>query len=137
MPRIYVKHNIEVAHRLSKLPGKCQNIHGHSMMITLTLSGELNANGILEGQDFSTIKQAFRAHLDSDFDHHLLLNEKDKWAQEINGDFLPGLTLCDADPTVENIAKWIYKAMQKEAFGLLVVAVDVAETGTNGAGFDK
>jgi hypothetical protein len=34
-----VKHNIEVAHRLSKTPGKCENIHGHSMIVEFSITG--------------------------------------------------------------------------------------------------
>ena len=37
-----VVHNIETAHRLTLLPGRCEAIHGHSMLVTLTLYGPVN-----------------------------------------------------------------------------------------------
>lgn len=153
---ITVRHNAEIAHRLSLLPGKCQNIHGHSIQIELTLKGELNENGILEGLDFGSVKKAFREHIDTEYDHKLLLNVNDSWAQLLafkkvledelhpndevyvlfeNSDYfehLPGLRPCPGDPTIENIAMWIH-TWAIDRFRLPVY-VNVDETNTNGAG---
>jgi len=121
---IGVKHNMEVAHRLTSLPGKCQQIHGHSMKVELELrvayvdKGGLARNyedGIL---DFSEVKRSFRAYIDTEFDHHLLLNQDDPWAasmyspdlpsgEDMPLQRLPGLRVFPGDPTVENIAFWI------------------------------
>lgn len=147
---IKVRHNMEVAHRLLNLPGKCQQIHGHSMMVELTIDGNLDQHGILEGLDFSNIKKRFRKYLDTTYDHHLLLNEADPWAQPVGLDMhiseasagkavgpierLPGLQTTPGDPTVENLAKWIGEWAAKE-FQLPDVIVYVEETRTNGAGY--
>jgi 6-pyruvoyltetrahydropterin/6-carboxytetrahydropterin synthase len=154
---IQVSHNMEVAHRLSLLPGKCQNIHGHSMQVRLTLSGlSLNENGIAGGIDFSSLKKLFRNLLDSDYDHHLHLNRADVWAQPIfmmgevakkddkpEQTFLPGLILHDGDPTVENLAKRICGEMcnliinNQMIYGWVsdqaTIQIDIEETKTNGA----
>jgi 6-pyruvoyl-tetrahydropterin synthase len=146
---IFVTHNIEVAHRLLNLPGKCQQIHGHSMIVECSIIGELNEHGILEGIDFGSLKKFFRSYLDSVYDHHLLLNEKDPWARglmeqpahendaSLGYRKLPGLVTFPGDPTTENIAKWICGYMWK-AFdhgGDIGIKVVVQETGTNGAGY--
>lgn len=131
---INVRHNMEVAHRLYLQPGKCQNIHGHSMMVKLTLYGEVNEEGIFGGADFSVLKKMFRGYIDETYDHRLLLNAADPWAHAImNVDeikamaeddsfqvhldraqtFLPGLQACMGDPTTENLAKWICEAMTR------------------------
>lgn len=124
MMLIQVRHNIEVAHRLSLLEGKCENIHGHSMWIELSLLGEyVNDKGILHNKydepfEFGAIKKRFRSHLDTVYDHRLLLNESDPWAgklKTLDGSFhkddeamqLPGLVTCEGDPSTENIAFWI------------------------------
>ena len=115
---IEVRHNIEVAHRLTKTPGKCQNIHGHSMWVEFEIWGELDDAGLLAGIDYGSLKKHFRHHLDTEYDHHLLLNRDDPFARgmtdeppDTRGDaiytFLPGLQPCTEDPTTENIAKWI------------------------------
>lgn len=100
---LQVRHNIEVAHRLSLLPGKCEAIHGHSMWVDLELGGGLNGAGLLGGLDFGSVKRAFRGHLDAEFDHRLLLNRDD----ELAALDLPGLRRCLGDPTTEHIAQWI------------------------------
>lgn len=135
---IAVKHNIEVAHRLLLLPGKCENIHGHSMWITLYLSGTLNTTGILEGIEFGDLKKEFRGHLDAVYDHRLLLNKDDPWvsitanwaSDHGETEHLPGLKLCPSDPTTENLAKWIGEYSQANIHQC-VSAVDVWETSVN------
>jgi 6-pyruvoyltetrahydropterin/6-carboxytetrahydropterin synthase len=112
---------MQIGHRLFLQPGKCQNIHGHSMKVHLTLYGQVDENGIFESADFGDIKKVFRMHLDTMYDHHLLLNKADPFAQRLflpmPGDtelkqlgpeiMLPGLIRCEGDPTTENLAKWI------------------------------
>jgi 6-pyruvoyltetrahydropterin/6-carboxytetrahydropterin synthase len=103
-----VRHNIEVAHRLYEaLPGeKCEQIHGHSMWVTLFIEGKVNDKGILAGPprtmqvgtafddspitiesdgtlDFGSIKKYFRQLLDETYDHRLLLNASDPFAGPI------------------------------------------------------
>jgi 6-pyruvoyl-tetrahydropterin synthase len=135
---IWVKHNMEMAHRLFQTLGKCQAIHGHSWLVTLKLRGEVDDHGLLEGLDFGLVKRLFRGHLDSTFDHHLLLNKDDPFARVINlgdneeGPFhegLPGLQKFDGDPTTENIARAIGE-WAIVAYGL-PVAIDVFETKVN------
>jgi 6-pyruvoyl-tetrahydropterin synthase len=145
---IFVEHNAEIAHRLMNLPGKCQNIHGHSLIISLQLDGELNKNGILAGLDFGSVKKLFREYIDTRFDHHLLLNKDDPWANQLRSvdqadpdppsvhyTRLPGLQTTPGDPTTENIAVWIcdWAVMQFTGDDITAVNVLIRETGTNGA----
>lgn len=126
-----VRHNIEVAHRLSLLKGKCEQIHGHSMWVTAEFEGRVNDKGILLGMDFGSVKAMFRQHLDTTYDHHLLLHEKDP----VSGTALPGLMTVPGDPTTENISRWIGEWCQ-DAYkrqGLHRVKIEVWETSTNSA----
>lgn len=152
---IVLKHNIEVAHRLLNLPGKCQQIHGHSMMVSLTFYGDLNDNGLFEGMDFANVKEHFRKHLNEEYDHQLLLNENDPWAQPLinegtiheeyhpNDDAqviegfatLPGLRTCPGDPTTENIAKWICNWAHD--YFKISCEVLIDETGSNSASYAR
>jgi 6-pyruvoyl-tetrahydropterin synthase len=142
-----VNHNIEIAHRLTLLPGKCQNIHGHSLLVTLRLNTEINSTGYALGTDgtpleFGMIKKAFRGYLDSVWDHHLHLNDADPWAANlgltantqgrvIQHGRLPGLVTWPGDPSTENIARWIHEWASAD-FKTLQPMVDIRETGTNG-----
>ena len=156
MSFIVVRHNVEIAHRLYELEGnKCQNIHGHSMWVEMKLHGHLDGKGYMSNPhwpgpvEFGAVKKLFREYLDDNFDHRLLLNEKDPWAQFLKStewrdggyftvedkayEQLPGLHPCKADPTTENIAKWVAEWSVKQ-FGM-PVDVHVQETHVNGAGY--
>lgn len=129
------------------MPGKCQQIHGHSMQIELTLHGQPNKNGIFEGLDFGDVKKAFRNYIDTTWDHKLLLHQDDPWTGPLlpelfevdsggqrttEARYLPGLVQCVGDPTTENLAKWIGEWAVNEF--KLSVDVYIQETGTNGVG---
>jgi 6-pyruvoyltetrahydropterin/6-carboxytetrahydropterin synthase len=151
---IFVKHNAEIAHRLSQLPGKCQQIHGHSLQFTIELRVSVDQQtGIARGfdaepgwavLDFGMVKQKVRQYIDDQFDHHLLLNAEDSLVVNrvrhatLPGVFLeredifPGLMTMPGDPTIENIARWTGEWVN-DAFGVIGVEVRVDETNTNGA----
>lgn len=133
---IAFKHNMEVAHRLLWLPGKCQRIHGHSMKVTLKLFVEFNGKGYAIDEDnnildFGNVKKTFRGYIDDQYDHHLLLNEEDPWAGPIHdaNDYLPGLVKLKGDPSTENLATWIAQ-WARDAFRV-PCEVEIAETETN------
>jgi 6-pyruvoyl-tetrahydropterin synthase len=140
---IRLNHNMEIAHRLYLMPGKCQQIHGHSMKVELTLHGHPDKNGVFEGLDFGDVKKLFRGYIDQHFDHKLLLNRDDPWAEAfmlhdplkddpVHGKRLPGLVPVNGDPTTENLVKWIGQ-WALETFQLSC-DVYIQETGTNGVG---
>jgi 6-pyruvoyltetrahydropterin/6-carboxytetrahydropterin synthase len=131
-----------MAHRLLRTPGKCEAIHGHSWGIELSLAGPVDDNGLLCGINFSELKKAFRGMLDRDFDHRLLLNQDDPFAQpvistvgSVVGLTLPGLQLVTGDPTTENFARLIGEWCRTEfsRFGIVGCEVLVNETKTNSA----
>lgn len=148
--RLKIRHNMEVAHRLSQDTTKCKQIHGHGMQIELVfLNLEQNSEtGMCKTRfgrtmEFGSMKRQFRDHIDNLYDHHLVLNETDPWAQPllIASDMgeeawdtratLPGLTKSPGEPTVENFAKWIGE-WAAATFQCDVVC-RIEETRTNGA----
>jgi|SRR6478752_1941487 len=144
---IAVKHNIEVAHRLFTSPGKCQQIHGHSMWVTMEFSGNLDSAGFMNGLEFGAVKKTFREHLDTKYDHGLLLNADDDWARPLRSAespgapvieeaYLPGLRPMPGDPTTENIALWIAN-FGKTQWGSQVSSVTVWETAVNMARWER
>jgi 6-pyruvoyl-tetrahydropterin synthase len=143
--RLKIRHNMEIAHRLSLDTGKCKQIHGHGMQVELTLLANEGPNGMAvnsanQSMEFGAMKNMFRVYIDTKYDHHLVLNESDPWAQLINistdrdmNDWqsLPGLTTVPGDPTTENLCKWI--AEWACANYRVDVICTIAETATNGA----
>jgi 6-pyruvoyltetrahydropterin/6-carboxytetrahydropterin synthase len=100
---------IEAAHRLPHAPDghRCRRLHGHSFKITVTVAGEIAQP---EGWvfDFAEIDAAFEPYRER-LDHHYL-NE------------VEGLE----NPTSENLAIWLWRALIDALPGL--AAVEVGET---------
>ncbi len=104
--------HIEAAHRLPHVPQghKCGRLHGHSFAIEIALKGPVGSHTgwVL---DYADIKAAFKPLYDQ-LDHNYLND-------------LPGLE----NPTSENLAIWVWRALQQSLPGLMEVVV--AETCTS------
>lgn len=112
---VEIRHNVEMAHRLSTpgAPEKCVSIHGHSWWVTVTLEGEaVDGDGMLI--EFGRFKRAWRAFLDEGLDHHLVLRRGDPMADAIRS-VQPDarLRLFDGNPTTEALACWLHAEAEK------------------------
>ncbi len=96
MFELEVKCTFDAAHRVEGYPGKCDRLHGHTWTIAAKVQGkELDELGMLV--DFKLLNQTLKdvaATLD-----HRCLNE------------LPMFE--DVNPTAENIARYVYRAMRE------------------------
>jgi len=110
---IYKKFTVESAHWLPNVAEghKCGRLHGHSIEIIITLSGEISKK---EGwiADFSDIKSAFKPLYDT-LDHHCL-------------NHIEGLE----NPTSENLCLWIWAKLKPKLRALS--QVEVCETCNSG-----
>lgn len=89
--------NFAAAHQLRGIQGACENLHGHNWQVDVYVVGqELGKDGMLV--DFRVIKEATNKIL-SDLDHRFL-NEMEAFK--------------DANPSSENIARYIYEALATE-----------------------
>ena len=100
---------VSASHQLQlDYPSKCQNLHGHNWIITVTVqSEEVDHNGMVV--DFSKIKEIVNR-----FDHALI--------NDVMGDI---------NPTAENMAKWLCDRIPH------CVRVSVQETEGNVATYEK
>lgn len=113
MFEVSVTMNFSAAHNLRGYRGKCEELHGHNWKVELTLSSaKINAIGMVE--DFTVIKKKLSEVLVL-FDHRYL-NEL-VFFKKIN-------------PTSENIARFIYRAMKAKIGrkGVCVCRVKIWET---------
>ena len=111
--RLYKDFTFEAAHRLPNVPAghKCARLHGHSFQVRVSVEGPVGEHSgwVL---DFADLKAAFRP-LHEQLDHRYL-NE------------IPGLE----NPTSENLARWIWRALTPSLAGL--VEIEVRETCSTG-----
>src|SRR5262249_29723683 len=103
---IFKEFSFEAAHHLPNVPEghKCRRLHGHSFRC------EIHVRGPIDGRlgwvaDFADLKEAF-APLHQRLDHNYL-NEVD------------GLE----NPTSENLARWIWRALRQTLPGLSAIVV--------------
>lgn len=116
--KIIRKGSFDAGHRVMFQRFKCAHMHGHRYEYELEFSyQEMQELGY--AIDFSEIKRIGCAWIDSQFDHSFLTNPLDerviKLSQELNSNYFT-MHLVDengsCNPTVENIAKEIFFAIQ-------------------------
>lgn len=101
--------HISCGHRITGHPGKCSNLHGHNYVISVTIEGPVDTNGIVV--DFGDIKLYFDWWLDQNWDHRFLIYDQDP-------DY-PTLELVDHtvlgvpfNPTAEGMAEYLLSTWQ-------------------------
>lgn len=147
---IAVEHNFECAHRLPILPGKCQNVHGHSFLAKFFVSAELDENGV--SVDYGILKKIVRGFIDTNWDHGTALGVSDPLVYTLWGDpyhtktYVFGKTEESEEypwPTVEAFAhvaaKHIQKLLNEELWKSdpCVERVEVRETAVNFGIWDR
>jgi len=99
--RLDVEFYFAAAHRLPRYQGPCFRMHGHNYKFFIGLEGEVDpATGMIA--DFGVIKQVVGEKGLARADHQVL------------NDFL-------ANPTAENIARWIWEELVADLPGLVEV----------------
>lgn len=100
-------------------PGKCRNLHGHSVKAAITLAAE-NLNDQAMVCDFSDIKKYVENYVDQQLDHNFLLHREDPLVpilRQQNERFLE----LDEHPTAEVLSKMIYHYVKQGGFNVLQV----------------
>jgi 6-pyruvoyltetrahydropterin/6-carboxytetrahydropterin synthase len=111
MFELKVKGDIASAHQLRGYEGRCKDLHGHTWKIEVTiLSDKLDDIGMVA--DFKVIKKLLKEVLDP-LDH-VYLND------------LPYFKT--ANPTTENLARYIYQEFSKTIRPLKLKQVEVWES---------
>jgi 6-pyruvoyltetrahydropterin/6-carboxytetrahydropterin synthase len=95
MHTIKILTDFSAAHSLRDYPGDCANMHGHNWHLEISVSGELNASGMV--MDFRTLKEQTKIIIDR-LDH--------KYINEVK-------PFDELNPTAENIAKYVFDELSK------------------------
>jgi 6-pyruvoyltetrahydropterin/6-carboxytetrahydropterin synthase len=80
------RYRFEAAHRLPWHPGKCSRVHGHSYILEVRVTGDLDERGVV--MDFAEVDAVVDKHVLGELDHTDLNDVLD-------------------NPTAELVAAWI------------------------------
>ncbi|WP_422482058.1 6-carboxytetrahydropterin synthase QueD [Pleomorphochaeta sp. DL1XJH-081] len=86
----------DAAHFLSEYHGKCENLHGHTYKLHVTVEGERDNEGMV--LDFLSLKLIVKEHILSILDH-----------SNLNDIFI--------QPSAENIIYWIWEILKDKLRG--------------------
>jgi 6-pyruvoyltetrahydropterin/6-carboxytetrahydropterin synthase len=106
--RITREFSFEMAHVLVNYDGPCRNVHGHSYLLYVTLSGiPLNdrnnpKNGMV--MDFTDLDNLVKTKITDKFDHSVVLSKDfDNNKREIIAEAFGNTIIVDYQPTCENL----------------------------------
>lgn len=124
------------AHRLDGHPGRCQYLHGHNYLWSVTLEGdELDKGGMLT--DFSDLKRAMMEIIDP-FDHALVLEDTGDNTVEAaimqalkTFLFAARVMVVNYRPTAENMAQVVANDLKERFYPQFKVSVILWETATS------
>ena len=103
-------------HRLMNHPGKCRNLHGHSVKASISIKQEqLNEQAMV--CDFSDVKECVEAYIDQYLDHNFLLHKDDPIIPALRANNERFMTLAE-HPTAEVLSKMIYQHVKQEGFNV-------------------
>lgn len=108
-------------HRLMNHPGKCRNLHGHSVKAAVTVEREtLNEQGMV--CDFADIKSCVEAYVDKHLDHNFLLHKDDPLIPALQ-DHNERFWALDEHPTAEVLSKMIFQHIKAAGFNVTQVVL--------------
>lgn len=121
MPKVRVTKifRFEMAHALLGYDGLCKNIHGHSYILKVTVSGDpiTDENDSKEGMviDFGDLKKVVNLHIVDIYDHAVVLNKK----APVGGfaelkEMFDRHHYTEFQPTAENLVIYFANILNKE-----------------------
>jgi 6-pyruvoyltetrahydropterin/6-carboxytetrahydropterin synthase len=117
------KYHFYAGHRNKEAGIKCGRLHGHTYDVVVHIRPEKLNNGI--GILFSDIDSKIEPII-KEYDHYLLLNEKDLLCDLLELANEPFIKL-PFDTSAENMAIWLFTRIKTET-GLPITKIELAET---------
>lgn len=83
MPQITRRLEFDAGHRVLGHEGKCKHLHGHRYVAEVAVEAQF-LDGLSRVVDFGVVKQLVGGWIDDNWDHNILLNERDPLLETIN-----------------------------------------------------
>ncbi|MDO5639310.1 MAG: 6-carboxytetrahydropterin synthase QueD [Neisseria sp.] len=127
------------SHMLDGHDGKCQNLHGHTYTLEVTVSGSLIDGGAKDGMvmDFTDLKAAVKRSIIEPFDHAFIYHANNERERQIAA-LLEGWQMktlpLERRTTAENMCVEMYRRLQNE--NIKVCRLKLWETPTSCAEYE-
>lgn len=121
-------HDFCAGHRVLGHEGKCANLHGHNYRVHFHCSAE-KIDEIGRVIDFSVIKSTLCQWLEDEWDHKMLIWEKDPLLEDLLKVDNTVVSL-PFNPTAENLGEYMLKIVAPSILptGFTLSSVDIEET---------
>ncbi|WP_165010316.1 6-carboxytetrahydropterin synthase QueD [Neisseria yangbaofengii] len=123
--------SFDSSHMLDGHDGKCQNLHGHTYKLEITVSDSLIQGGAKDGMvmDFTDLKAVIKQEIINPFDHAFIYDGSNERESQIAA-LLEGWNMktlrLDYRTTAENMSMEMFSRLKKA--GLKVCSVKLWET---------
>lgn len=132
--RVTKEFSFEMAHALFGYDGKCENIHGHSYHLSVTIRGTPIEGGDPKNGmviDFGDLKKIVEKNILDSYDHALVINDRDDRLGTLAG-IRSKVMHVPFQPTSENLVLEFVRLIKMELVpGLKLHAVKLRETATS------
>jgi 6-pyruvoyltetrahydropterin/6-carboxytetrahydropterin synthase len=132
--RVTKEFSFDMAHALKDYKGKCENIHGHTYHLAVTVLGEVLTEATPRlGMvlDFGDLKKIVKEHVLDVFDHVLVLNETDARKDQVSA-LDTKLILTPYQPTAENLlVELVGRIKNNLPAGVQLFSLKLRETATS------
>lgn len=98
-------HDISAGHRVVGHESKCQYLHGHNYRVHFFVEPVKEMDDVGRVLDFSVIKSTLCMFLENNYDHKMLIWEKDDMLESLLELSPMSISVVPFNPTAENIAK--------------------------------
>jgi 6-pyruvoyl-tetrahydropterin synthase len=123
-------HDISMGHRVLGHESKCHHLHGHNYRIHFTCTADkLDALGRVI--DFGVIKSLLCDWIETEWDHKMMLFDKDPLVAPLRELLPEDLVLVPFNPTAEEMAHYLVDTVaprQLAGTGVTLIACRVDET---------
>jgi 6-pyruvoyltetrahydropterin/6-carboxytetrahydropterin synthase len=132
--RVTKEFSFDMAHALKDYKGKCENIHGHTYHLAVTIFGDVLTEptprlGMV--LDFGDLKKIVNEHVVDVFDHVLVLNETDSRKDQVSA-LDTKLILTPYQPTAENlVVEFVDRIKTHLPVGVKLHSLKLRETATS------
>ncbi|QMT31177.1 6-carboxytetrahydropterin synthase QueD [Alysiella filiformis] len=110
----------DMAHMLDGHDGKCQNLHGHTYVLQVEVSGSLHETGAKKGMvmDFADLKDIVKTHILDKMDHAFIYdntNERETQVADLLNKLDSKTYGIASRTTAEEMARHIFTVLKTQA----------------------